>query len=85
MASLNIFVTQSDIDEGQPLACSFCPIALAATRAFGGRQVIVDSFLSIRGQERLAWSMPPAAYTFIREFDAGREVAPFSFTLEGVR
>jgi hypothetical protein len=84
MASLTIDVTRADIEAGHPLACSACPIALAAQRAFGGRPVIVDSFLSIRGQDRLAWGMPDAAYAFIRAFDAGREVAPFSLVLEGV-
>jgi hypothetical protein len=85
MAKITIDVTQADIEAGHPLACSACPIALAAQRAFGDRPVIVDSFLSIRGQDRLVWSMPSAAYAFIRDFDAGRPVEPFSFTLEGVR
>jgi hypothetical protein len=85
MASVVIDVTAADIKAGHPLACSFCPVAIAATRAFGGRQVIVDSFLSIRGQERLAWSLPQSVYDFVKAFDAGRPVAPFSFILEGVR
>jgi hypothetical protein len=85
MATLTISVTAEDIAAGHPLACSACPVALAAQRAFGGRPVIVDSFLSIRGQEeRLSWSLPDSVYAFIKAFDAGRPVQPFSFLLEGV-
>jgi hypothetical protein len=69
MASLNIQVTQADIDEGHPLACASCPVALATSRAM---------------HPRLVWSLPDAVYSFIKAFDAGLPVVPFSFVLEGV-
>jgi hypothetical protein len=83
MASLNIQVTQADIDEGHPLACASCPVALATSRAMH-RPARVDAFITVVGYPRLVWSLPDAVYSFIKAFDAGLPVVPFSFVLEGV-
>jgi hypothetical protein len=83
MASLTVDVTAADIAEGHPLACSFCPVALATSRAMG-RPVHVSAFITVKDYPRLSWGLPDAVYVFVKAFDAGLPVAPFSFVLEGV-
>ncbi len=81
-----IVVTADHIKQGQPLNGNACPIALAYKEATGIK-VSVGVF-SIRtytrdgvGKEFIG-ELPSEAVRFIDDFDQGRPVEPFEFTLE---
>ncbi len=74
-----INVTEEDIRLGKKHDDCACPIALAATRAFGIACVVSSYTLEPAGMDRK--SMPFEARTFIRNFDDGWEVKPFSFEI----
>jgi len=85
---VKIVVTQSDIELGTPDSCAFCPIALAATRAYP------DADYVDVGPDRIEvhyWDgcktdivfrdLPMIAQQFIEDFDSGETVQPFEFEL----
>ena len=74
-----ITVTAMHIKIGVPLSSLACPIFLAAKGA-GLREVSVYCYSMRVGPYKL--SLPEKAQDFIRRFDAGEKVAPFSFTVE---
>lgn len=78
-----INVTQEDIENGQR-GCSRCPIALAASRAYG-RQVYVGQYNiydDYNGQRVLA-RLPSVAVLFVGQFDTSMfdVLKPFSFEI----
>lgn len=97
MKTVTIEVTQEDIDNGQKCSTSLCPIALASARCFANAGVMdtrlsdapMVSVKSIcmwhKGENWtktfMAIKLPQEASTFITDFDKGKEVVPFSFTL----
>jgi hypothetical protein len=90
--TVTVTVTQKDINIGTPLMCYLCPVALAISRAVGGRRVRVKNpyrwgfsdgpFGDKRDNEPDARALPLIARTFIEAFDLGKPVGPFSFELE---
>ena len=77
---LNINVTQNDINKGVKKSCTSCPIARAIKRLKVVDTVYVYPFTAyINEQHR---GLPVEAWQFIQDFDGGREVKPFKFTLE---
>lgn len=81
-----IDVTKEDIDNGQRGQCNTCPIALAIKRATGAA-CFVDKFsVSIwRDGEPCAIRAvytPLEVSTFVKSFDKGYAVRPFSFSAE---
>lgn len=81
---MEIRVTEADIAEGTRGACRH-PIALAVMRHFQPPDKIEVSLdrvyfytSTIKGPRML----PPEACKFIRDFDSGRLVKPFTFTLD---
>lgn len=80
---IKIEVTQQDIDIGVKADCNLCPIALAATRAYG-TPVMAASF-HLYDSETGAYSlMPLEARNFIIQFDGDWAIYPFSFTMPAV-
>lgn len=83
---IEINVTQEDINKGIKSDCSKCPIALAANR------VIPNGALAVGGASITYWNekeaisilLPEIALKFIRDFDSGRKVKPFSFITLGI-
>ena len=83
---MKIEVTQKDIDLGVPEDTCNCPVARAAKRVLGARRY---PFLEV-SDERIylhsGWwegkPLPEDARQFIRDFDRGWTVEPFTFSLE---
>lgn len=83
MRTLTVTVTQNDIDAGAPQNCRTCPVAKAASRATG-ETVFVGELLSCFSRRReLLWEvpLPRVVSEFVRAFDWGLSVRPFSFPL----
>jgi hypothetical protein len=82
-----ISVTAEHIAAGQRGDCAFCPVALAVTGAFprvAYLRVYVHEVV-IRGAPETVMAgvtMPLVAQRFIRDFDAGQPVEPFTFELD---
>ena len=84
---MKIKVTQKDIEEGFRGSCYDCPIA----RAFK-REVKPTSHIQLNvGAERIlhrevyswdSYTLPEKAQTFIKRFDDGKPVKPFTFEIE---
>ena len=73
-------MTQADIDAGEPRICIKCPIALAMRRA-GARSAWVGADVAVTDFAPLSVPLPEEAVEFIRRYDAGEPVQPFSFEL----
>ena len=80
-----IDVTYFDILRGKRTKTNACPVALAIKRAVNPLWRVsviptnVHFYHSISEYNRL---IPPEVTEFIKAFDAGRLIAPFSFVLE---
>lgn len=81
---MKVEVTAEDIAMGQRYSAEKCPVALAIERATGRR--------AIAGLTTIHWyppgeswmcrqGLPREVARFIRAFDHGRPVSPFSFSL----
>jgi hypothetical protein len=81
MAKHTINVTQEDIDQGKRTSPTQCAVALAMRRETGNEWVVgeydMDNF-----QTNIGVRLPEEARTFIKDFDYGRPVEPFSFTVD---
>lgn len=78
MTALTIHVTQADIDLGQARDCYGCPIAIAVGRTVG-EEASVGADMILCGTR--AFTLPPKARAFIRDFDKYEAVQPFTFEL----
>ena len=91
-----IAVTQQCIDDGGraascrlSLECN-CPISIAAAEAgFSNPRVRMNTFTAGQAwstvgsrSERRRYRLPPAATTFIQQFDDSRHVEPFTFEVD---
>lgn len=90
---LTVNVTQAHIDEGQKCSCGQCPIALAL---YEQHPPAKDCYWSVCTVGTLLWrqlttvtwktiakySIPREARVFIRRFDVGNPVEPFTFEME---
>lgn len=85
MATIN--VTSEDISRGEPKNARCCPVAIAIGRhANWATEVTVDRYeigfeTDINCESELV-STPAEASEFIKDFDAGMPVQPFSFNLD---
>jgi hypothetical protein len=81
---MRITVTQDDIDMGCKSHNENCPLARAASRAFG-YPVRVDGFeiysVDKGGFTHNLATLPRRASEFVRDFDLGRTMQPFTFTV----
>jgi hypothetical protein len=74
-----IVVTKKDIDNGIPLSHSSCPIALAAKRAFPGKDIFVGSSVCFSKKK---FPLPEKGTKFVMDFDRGYAVQPFQFVID---
>ena len=86
MPKITVNVTQKDIDEGAPKSQCLCPVALAI-RALTRMKVYVcghEVRFYVAKTHAIPYiaELPADASSFIRNFDAGVSVSPFSFYLE---
>jgi hypothetical protein len=82
---VTIEVTQRDISRGVPADCSKCPVALAVRRATKIRKIAADTsglFRIAPYTEFARFTAKHPARKFIKDFDAGEPVEPFSFEVE---
>lgn len=83
-----ITVTQKHIDHGIPASGSGCAIALALLDAFpGATDTCVGDYAGVFYSGSVSdddvWALLPAdARVFVRDFDDGLDVQPFTFTLD---
>ncbi len=91
---LDVKLTQVHIDTGNPLSVLSCPVALATQEAAQALEtelkarVIVDpvnitvSVDSVPLTVRQIFDTPIAVTRWMKDFDNGKKVEPFEFTLE---
>lgn len=79
--TMRIDVTQEDIDKGVKKCHCTCPIALALKRQTRVAYEVSDDCV-VAVTDRFAHGLPEHASSFIRAFDMGLIVAPFSFELD---
>lgn len=79
-------VTQTEIDNGTPGMCGFCPVARALQRTTGfpwfvseRDAVPMTRLLDPTYTHRL---LPEAVSAWIRSYDAGERVQPFAFEID---
>lgn len=77
-----INVTENDIRAGIPEDCHSCPVALALVRQCQceGAEISDDLTLHFPGL-KMEFDLPDTVASFIKAFDKGEDVVPFSFTL----
>lgn len=86
--TLFVEVCREDIESGLKMDCGACPVARAVSRALH-KEVELEWIwiaaaydqisVGVRGLE-VEYKTPPAVTEFMRGFDNGRDVEPFSFT-----
>ena len=79
-----IEVTREHISQGQRQECALCPVALAIKAVIPCTYcaVGVGSVQMIRRKQWYDLDLPAKVQKFIKEFDLGLPVRPFSFELE---
>jgi hypothetical protein len=90
MKKIYVNVTQKDITHGRKGDRQSCPIARAVRRHFDPTKIEVSiSSLtiivwSVDGSYDIIWDVktPDVAEEFIHNFDSGKLVSPFKFTVE---
>ena len=78
---MNISVTRADINEGLVSNCHQCPIALAIHNTLKVELndiVVTPAKISVLN---VKYETPVRAARFIRKFDGGDKVQPFTFRL----
>lgn len=79
--SVELTITQEDLDKGQRMRSSSCPVALAANRTFGGRwSVGVDSLIDLKSMS--GYKMGSDMFVYVTRYDCGCSVPLATFTLE---
>ena len=81
---MKIEVTQHDIDKGLNNNCFLCPIAHAVKRKMGTDSVLVycDRISVMSTVTSYNYKLPKKARTFIKRFDDGKPVEPFTFEIK---
>ncbi len=81
---VTIEVTQADIDAGVREDCGLCPVARAVSRSTKQDVSVYDVCLTLwdRGTRSTQIGLPADVRQFVKMFDAGESVRPFSFTID---
>lgn len=87
---ITINVTQKDINSGIRADCHVCPVAIAVSRVLGLNDVEISAasiYADFAGsnyyrEARIIQPLPLQVRSYIRAFDAGNEIEPFSFNLD---
>ncbi|QDK02061.1 hypothetical protein SEA_GIBBLES_104 [Gordonia phage Gibbles] len=77
---MKVTVTQEHIDNGKPYEICNCPIALALKdKDFNHVEVSTIGMTASKDDELLYYTIPTVAKEFIKAFDDGQPVKPFTF------
>ena len=78
-----IEVKQKHIDNGQKFRSVRCPVALAAKETVGPEVQLIfgPDYFVVAGHPRARYDLPLEVQDFIRAFDDGLPVQPFTFEL----
>ena len=88
--NITIAVTKTDIKEGKPSNCRYCPLARAIRRRLRKRYNYVsvdygtalicthDGYMVI---PRTEFALPPRVVQFVRDVDRKKRVQPIRFTI----
>ena len=80
---MKIKVTQQDIAKGSRKKCDNCPIARAIKRETKSPVWVNSNHVDyLVKNELVVHLLPKKAITFIKRFDAGETVKPFTFEIE---
>lgn len=86
MKSLIVEVTERDIKNGIREDATSCAIARAVKRATGRRDVeVCENYIDIPKDDYTLRDVTKTVQSFIKAYDAGEEVKPFSFALRGYK
>ena len=77
--TIRVEVTEEDIAKGEKKDHCYCPLALAFKRA-GLKDPIVENYTAEHAGGLI--ELPLEACDFVHDFDLGRPVEPFTFTVE---
>ena len=77
-----IRVTARHIKEGNRKASRTCPIAKSLKEATGLKNICVGLTDFVHSGNDDGVALPPIAKKFIRAFDSGKKVKPFSFRID---
>ena len=83
MITKTIIVTQEDISNGERACNDGCPIALAMQRIWPDAHVGTEHFWPWATEfpdMPVTGDLPDVAKDFVRDYDDGNHVEPFSFT-----
>ena len=76
-------VTWFDINDGMPNSICGCPIVLCIRRTTRREFVdVTEEEITVNGSD---YRLPANAQRFIRKFDDGHPVKPFSFNIPGIK
>ena len=80
---MKVNVTRQDIDQGERANCCNCPVARAIARLVpeGDQVEVLYASILRRGLQCRIVRIPEEVRDFIKKFDRGRWVKPFSFDL----
>jgi hypothetical protein len=76
-----IQVTQQHINNGVPKNSSACPVAQALSLALGG-EWRAGGRIALESVTGAVVFLPPEVEEFVLDFDAGKPVKPFGFTVK---
>jgi hypothetical protein len=83
--TIAVHVTQEHIDKGCKWSCARCPVALAMLAA-GLKDISVGGYFIRWWDDRICEMRTPSKVDrFMRNFDTGRKVSPFTFELTDER
>jgi DNA gyrase inhibitor GyrI len=83
---MKINVCQEHINRGERKRCDRCPIALAVKDKLESKDINVNAmgiFVGLYCQFK--WHLPKSAQKFIKRFDAGGHVKPFTFEARRIK
>lgn len=81
LIDITVDVTQEDIDHGEIGECETCPIARAISRAVGKTALVIADNFCFDHNDMTDYPLPKVASDFVRQFDSGVDVSPFSFPI----
>jgi hypothetical protein len=85
---MRVQVTEDDIEHGDPGSETDCAVARAGARSFGCEFHCMSNLIVVGPmwvEDRAEYDIPRSVRRFIKRYDDGAEVRPFSFTLRGPR
>lgn len=89
MSNISIVVKEADICAGIPGEGNFCPISVAAQRAFPDARHICTNLFHLYvidfSYKKTVYLLPSCAVRFVLSFDAGLSVKPITFEIEEIR